>query len=104
MQLIVFVLYSMLITKTLCITEPIEAYLLLHLSWMYYARCLSYHSNIEAALFACFSSGWATTTGRLLGPKVGNRDATSEFRILRNRFMFWTGSIFWILFYQRANK
>jgi len=31
---------------------------------------LSYHSsNTEAVLFACLSSGWATTTGRLLGPK-----------------------------------
>jgi len=39
---------------------------------MYYALCLSYHSNTETALFACFSSGWATTMGRLLGPKVGN--------------------------------
>jgi len=28
--------------------------------------------NTEAVLFACISSGWATTTGRLLGPKVGN--------------------------------
>jgi len=28
--------------------------------------------NTEAALFACLSSGYATTTGRLLGPKVGN--------------------------------
>jgi len=26
----------------------------------------------EAVLFACLSSGWATTTGRLLGPKVEN--------------------------------
>jgi len=26
----------------------------------------------KAALFACLTSGWATTTGRLLGPKVGN--------------------------------
>jgi len=35
--------------------------------------CLSYHSNTEAAvLFACLSSGWATTTGILLGPKVRN--------------------------------
>jgi len=48
---------------------------LLRLSYMlYYALCLSYHSNIKAALFACLSSGWATTTGRLLGPKVGNRN------------------------------
>jgi len=29
---------------------------------LYYALCLSYHSNIEAALFACLSSGWATKT------------------------------------------
>jgi len=33
---------------------------------------LSYHFNTEAALFACLSLGWATTTGRLLGPKVRN--------------------------------
>jgi len=39
---------------------------------LYYALCLSYHSNTEAALFACISSGWATTTGRLLGPKMWN--------------------------------
>jgi len=37
-----------------------------------YAMCLSYHSNTEAALFACLSSSWAITTGRLFGPKVGN--------------------------------
>jgi len=37
-----------------------------------YALCLSYHSNTEAVLFACLSSGWTTTTGRLLGTKVGN--------------------------------
>jgi len=37
-----------------------------------YALWLSYHSNTEAVLFACLSSGWATTTGRLLGPKFGN--------------------------------
>jgi len=30
--------------------------------------------------------------------------ATSEFPILRNRFLFWTGSIFWIRFYYKANK
>jgi len=39
---------------------------------LYYALCLSYYSNTEAVLFACLSSGWANTTGRLLGPKVGN--------------------------------
>jgi len=33
---------------------------------------LSYHFNTEAALFTCLSSGWVTTTGRLLGPKVRN--------------------------------
>jgi len=27
---------------------------------LYYALCLSYHSNTEAILFACLSSGWAT--------------------------------------------
>jgi len=39
---------------------------------MYYALRLSYHSNTEAVLVTCLSSGWAATTGRLLGPKVGN--------------------------------
>jgi len=39
---------------------------------LYYALCLSYHHNTEAVLFACLSSGWATATGRRLGPKVGN--------------------------------
>jgi len=38
----------------------------------YYALCLSYHYNTEAALFACLSLGWATTMGKLLGPNVGN--------------------------------
>jgi len=35
------------------------------------ALCLSYHPNTEDALFVSLSSGWATTTGRLLGPKLG---------------------------------
>jgi len=39
---------------------------------MYNALCLSYHSNIEAVLFTCLSSGWATTMGRLLCSKLGN--------------------------------
>jgi len=34
--------------------------------------CLPYHSNTEAVLFACLSSGWFTTMGRQLGPKVEN--------------------------------
>jgi len=48
--------------------------LLLRLTQMlHYSLCLSYHSNTEAILFACLSSGcMATTTGRLLGPKVEN--------------------------------
>jgi len=47
--------------------------LLLRLNQMlYYALCLSYHSNTEAVLFACLSSGWAITTGTLLGLKAGN--------------------------------
>jgi len=37
---------------------------------LYYALCLSYHSNTEAVLFACLSSGLAMSS--LLGPKVGN--------------------------------
>jgi len=45
---------------------------LLHLNQMLYALCLSYHSNTEAVLFANLSSGRATTTGRLLQPKMGN--------------------------------
>jgi len=44
---------------------------LLCLNQMLYALCLSYHSNTDV-LFACLSSGWATKTGRMLGPKVGN--------------------------------
>jgi len=35
-----------------------------------------YYSGIQlqhrSCLFACLSSGWATTTGRLLGLKAGN--------------------------------
>jgi len=54
---------------------------------LYYALCLSYHSNTEAAVFACLSSGWDTTTGRLLGPKVGTalsvfaKDTATRYRI-----------------------
>jgi len=42
------------------------------------------------ALFACLLSGWVTTTGRLLGPKMGNlalclfqehSDRTKRYRI-----------------------
>jgi len=38
-------------------------------------------------LFACLSSGWATTAGKLLGPKVGNsnnvfpKDTATRYRI-----------------------
>jgi len=39
---------------------------------LFYAVCLSYHSNTEAVLFACLSSGWTTITGRLLGLKAKN--------------------------------
>jgi len=39
---------------------------------LHYALCLSYNPNTEAVLFAYLSSSRATTTGRLLGPKVGN--------------------------------
>jgi len=43
-------------------------FLLLRLNQiLYYALCLSYHSNTKAVLFACLSSGRASTTGRLLG-------------------------------------
>jgi len=43
-----------------------------HLKQMLYAQYLSYNYNTEAVLFACLSSGWATATGRLLAPKMGN--------------------------------
>jgi len=46
--------------------------LLIRLSQILYALCLSYYSNTEVFLFACLSSGWATTTSSLLGSKVGN--------------------------------
>jgi len=47
--------------------------LLLRLNQMLpHVLCLSYHFNTEALLFACLSSGWVTTAGRMLGPKVGN--------------------------------
>jgi len=52
-----------------------------------YAVCLSYHSNTEAVFFACLSLGWATTTGRLLVPKVETalrvfpKDTTTRYRI-----------------------
>jgi len=45
---------------------------LLRLNQMLYALCLTYHFKKEAVLLTCLLSGWATTTGRLLGPKVGN--------------------------------
>jgi len=45
----------------------------LHLNQiLYYALHLSYYSSTEAVLFACLSSSWATTAGRLPGPKLGN--------------------------------
>jgi len=42
--------------------------------------------NTEAVLFACLSSGWDTTTGRLLDPKVRNsikcpKDTARRYRI-----------------------
>jgi len=47
--------------------------MLLHLNQVLcYALFLSYHSNADAVLFACLLSSWATTTGRLLGPKIRN--------------------------------
>jgi len=39
---------------------------------LHYTLCLSYHDKTEAVLFAYLSSGWATTSGRLLDPKVEN--------------------------------
>jgi len=39
---------------------------------MLFALCLHYHSNTEVVFFACLSLGWATITGRLLGPKMKN--------------------------------
>jgi len=46
--------------------------MLLRLDQMLFAPCLLYHANTEAVLFASLLSGWATTTGRQLGPKMGN--------------------------------
>jgi len=61
---------------------------LLRLNYMLYALCKSYHSNTEAVLFACNSSVWAITTGRLLDSKMGNiikclsnKDTTTRYRI-----------------------
>jgi len=59
-------------TTTEEITVDHNIVILLRLNQMLYALCLSYHSNAEAVLFACLLSGWTTTTGRLLGLKVGN--------------------------------
>jgi len=42
-----------------------------------YALYLFYHSNTEAVLFACHLSGWATTTGKLLGLKMGKQGCRS---------------------------
>jgi len=50
----------------------LQSIVLLRLNQMLYVLCLFYHSNTEAVLFACLSSGWATTTGRLLVLKIGN--------------------------------
>jgi len=57
--------------------------LLLRLSWvLYYALCLSYYSNTEAALFACLSSGWATTTlNHSLHIKMSLQSVYGFFRI-----------------------
>jgi len=38
---------------------------------LYYDLGLLYHSNTEAVLSRRLSSGWVTTTGRLLGPQDG---------------------------------
>jgi len=44
---------------------------LLRLNQMLYALCLSYHCNIEVVLFASFSSGCATITGRFAWAQDG---------------------------------
>jgi len=59
-------------TQGSCEYKLFKSFGLLCLNQMLHALCLSYHSNAEAALFARLLSGWATTTGRLLGPKMGN--------------------------------
>jgi len=82
---------------------------------LYYALCLSYHSNTEAALFACLSWGWATTTGRLLDPNVGNsikclthrhsdalphRELNQEFATFRLLAWRFTN---WVLWFHKTN-
>jgi len=57
---------KILIVKIVCSITPIG---ILCLNQMLHAL---YLYNTEAVLFACLSSGWATTMGRLLGSKVGN--------------------------------
>jgi len=54
---------------------------------MLYVLCLPYLYNTEIILFSCLSSGWATTTGSLLVPKMRNsisvfpKDTTTRYRI-----------------------
>jgi len=50
---------------------------------LYYALCLSYYSNTKSVLFAGFSSGWATTTGRLLAYQ---RWARYKIKVPRYRY------------------
>jgi len=60
------------LTTLLSLTASVAVLLFRLNQMLHHALCLSYHSNTQAVLFACLSSGWATTTGRLLDPKVGN--------------------------------
>jgi len=54
---------------------------------LYYALCLLYHSNTEAALFVCLSSSWVTTNVDCLAPKretalrVYPKDTATRYRI-----------------------
>jgi len=54
---------------------------------LHYALYLSYHSNTELFCLHVFRQAGPTTTGRLLGPKVGNsikclsQDTETRYRI-----------------------
>jgi len=50
--------------------------------------CVCQTTPKTAVMFACLSSGWATTTGRLLGPKVGNI-INSLFTWSKQNWLFW---------------
>jgi len=57
-----------LILQSICKCSLMCVSCFLRLNQMLYALCVSYHSNTEAALFACLSSGWVPQRVDCLAP------------------------------------